>query len=440
MTTLNNATLDLFLYDIREGLGQSQEDINKNRERFKQKIPGINHDKFDYQDNEYFEPEYLELLPVSRTIDFVTATEKGYYFPVRLNDTYGLLIECELLEDQQIKNLVWLQNLQQTILSKLNRQTATMGETWLFSAKISYSSDKCYLKLVKRCCASLIPNYENVQIEYNRFLDGHIFECRATNQQLHIIIIFYQLKETEEKLTELYPDFIRLLAYHHKISWAYHQSRQLKQQLKNEAKKTEDCRTELSIYMHQRFSVDKFQQTLQKTWQILSNYSMVLSDLSCQIRTIETNHSNYNKRLNMIEDNIEQKLACLTQFSFQTQHKYLIQVQTDYANLSPELNSLESMIGYIRASISIEEAKRERSFQNMVAVWGIGLAIGAIIASVSGQFPIEAIAKSDFGLYLKNWLYIPETWFPVSISIILSLSVAFTAGIFTKLLIAIKNR
>ncbi|MBE9562316.1 MAG: hypothetical protein IMF12_05585, partial [Proteobacteria bacterium] len=370
MTKLNNVTLDLFLYDIRNGLGQSQAEITENREQFKQKLPDIYGAKFDQIDDKYAEPEYQELL-AERTIDFEFGTSQGYYYPVRLNDVYGLLIECELLQEQSIDHVMWIENLQKIILSKLEKQTSTMGETWLLSAQMNDLSKKYCLEIAQSCCTILI---NNTKIKFSPFLDGYLFECWVENQ--HVIIIFYQHEENEKKIADLYPDFMRLLAYHHKIMWAYRQGRKLKQFLKQEAVKTESHREELKLYMQQRFHANKFQQTLQKTWIILSDYNAKLNDLSYQASTIETNYFNYNKRLTTIETKIEQKLDCFKYFSERTQNKYLLQVKTDYRNLSPEVKSLEHMIEYIRASVAIEEEKRNRNFQNTVAIWGIGLATG----------------------------------------------------------------
>ncbi len=421
MSTFTNVTLDLFLYDLREGLGQNQAEINANRNQFKQKFPQIDSNKFDQRDRPDVATEYLELL-AERTIDFESATNKGYYFPVRLNDVYGLLIECELRQRQPTEHLDWLKDLQQTVLDKLNGQTATMGQTWLFSAR--YLPNQFDQELARRCCATLCNN-DNIEIEEpSQFLDGCLFECWTTDHQ-HVIIIFYQLKETEVRITEFYPDFMSLLVYHNKIIWAYKQSQKLKQLLKNEANKTESCRTELEAYMQQRFNTDKFQQTLQKTWQILSKYSTILNDLSYQIRIIETNQHNYAKRLNTIITKTAQKLDCLNNFSNRVQNKYLLQVQTDYENLSPELQSLENMIEYIRASVAIEEEKRERSFQNTVAIWGIGLAAGAIVASISGLFP-------DTPDQITSWSIAGR-------AIGYSLLAAITAGLMTKIWLLLRK-
>ncbi|EDN70049.1 conserved hypothetical protein [Beggiatoa sp. PS] len=97
MTKLIYPTLDLFLYDLREGLGQSDAEMQQNRHGFLQKLPTtIDESAFIQQDEKYFEPEYVELFGEQRWLEFESKTHEGYYYPARLNDTYGLLLDCSL--------------------------------------------------------------------------------------------------------------------------------------------------------------------------------------------------------------------------------------------------------------------------------------------------------------------------------------------------------
>ena len=116
-------------------------------------------------------------------------------------------------------------------------------------------------------------------------------------------------------------------------------------------------------------------------------------------------------------------------------------MQKDHANLSPGLKFLENLIGYIQTMVAIEEEKRERVFQGTIATWGIGLAAGAIVASISGQFP------TDYEAYaltrpLKALLvdYLPLNWIVPFFSIILSVSAAVIAGLMTKIWIRLFRR
>jgi hypothetical protein len=173
--------------------------------------------------------------------------------------------------------------------------------------------------------------------------------------------------------------------YRHKMMWAYNQSRFLKKRLKTGAVKIEECRKELDLHTHQRFNADKLQKTLNKAWQTLSDYTTALNLLEHQARTIEINLHNYQKRLLRIEAKAGQKLSFLEKMSDKVRDKYLLQVKNDYTGFSHPMRLLENIIGYIRASVAIEEEKRDRAVINTGAIWGIGLATGAIVASI--QFP-----------------------------------------------------
>ncbi|MEA5533870.1 hypothetical protein [Crocosphaera sp. XPORK-15E] len=82
-----------------------------------------------------FNKEYLELLPNQKIVDFTNPNKnlEGYYYPVRLNDTYGLQIDCsinDLTEPQPIDSFIVLR---EEIESKLKGKPATIGQTWMLS-------------------------------------------------------------------------------------------------------------------------------------------------------------------------------------------------------------------------------------------------------------------------------------------------------------------
>lgn len=94
MTDLIYPNLFLFLYDLREGLGESADELDKNRKLFAGKLPESLRDAL-FQLDIAVETEYRELLP--KQIEKFPDRDKpfeGYYYPVRLNDTYGLLLAC----------------------------------------------------------------------------------------------------------------------------------------------------------------------------------------------------------------------------------------------------------------------------------------------------------------------------------------------------------
>lgn len=441
MTKFIYPTLDLFLYDLREGLGQTEAEVVQNRSQFWQKLPEtLDKTAFIRLDEKYFEPEYVELLGEQRFSDFASDIYEGYYYPVRLGDTYGLLLDCSQKTVQSDADFTWLAYLQAYMIEKLKAQTGTLGQTWLFSAQLPDIPLAEYKTLAKRCYETLMPNAKFADPVCGEFLEGRLFEFwQYTGEERethHVIIVFYPNQQVAQTAAKCNPDWLRLLMYRHKMMWAYHQSRLLKQRLKAGAIEIQTCNRAVSQNSIQSLNLKLLQETLHKAWEILPRYTTDLSGLDDQTRTIEINLDNYQKRLQTLEKNGGQQKLKLEQFSELVQNKYLRQVQKDHANLTPGLKLLENLIGYIQTMVAIEEEKRERSFQGTIATWGIGLAAGAIIASVSSQFPTDYetyVLTRPINTVLTE--YLPSKWIAPSISIILSIGAALIAGLLTKMVI-----
>jgi len=436
MTKLIYPTLDLFIYDLREGFGQTTQEIEHNRQQFMQKLPDtLDQTAFIQRDEKSFEPEYVELL--DKRIEPLRLPENypgdGYYYPVRLSDTYGLLLDGSLKETQFDDDLTWLKDLHALLKTQIKNQTGTLGQTWLFSAQLPYLPLDQYKTLAKRCYQALIPDALNTDTypEHSDFLGGNLFEfwryTGVATENHHILIIFYPDERAAKKGALFYPGWLRLWMYRHKMMWAYQQSRLLKKRLKEKAIEIQSCHQAISQHSTLPLDLKALQKTLYTAWEVLPRYTTDLSGLDDQTRTIEINLDNYDKRLNTLRKKAQQESLKLDQFSELVRNKYLRQVQKDHANLSPSLKLLENLIGYIQTMVAIEEEKRERAFQGTIATWGIGLAAGAIIASVSGQFPTDYHAYAltrPLNAFLADYLHLPVKWIVPSMSIILSISAA----------------
>ncbi len=399
---LDYPTLNLFLYDLREGLGQNEAKIQQNKEHFLQKLPTgtliLEHDD---------EIEYQDLLGEDRIIAFKEETHDGYYYPVCLNDTYGLLLNYSLSATQDSTDQTWLETLQNLVVSKINNQAGTLGETWFLSAQLKNLNDSEIL--AEKWAKTLFPKLKLTKVGESKFLDGVIIEFQKSFAQVHIIFIFYLSKEDLNREPNFYPDWMRLLCYRHKITWAYKQSRQLVSVLKQGARDIQACEKDLRGHTASDITDEKLQKTLDKAWQILADYATNLDELNDQAHTIAINLGNYNKRFGRLTEKVNSSLEVLQEFSTFTQEKYLPQVKKDYKAFNPKLRRLEDLINYIRTSVAIREEVREKKFQNKIAIWGIGLATGAIMASVSGQLPTA-----------------DNSWLGVGISIVIS-------GLFTAI-------
>jgi len=451
VTELVYPTLDLFSYDLRESLGQSADDVAKNRDIFIEKLPSdIDKNLLVELDEKYFEAEYVELLGRERIKPFESKIYDGYFYPVRLSDCYALLTDCSLKESQQDSNFNWLKDLKNLLNEKHKGKMGTFGQTWLFSAQLSCPMQD-YENIAKNCYHALMPDnadWENNKTGQSQFLGGMLFELwYVSPDQInitdnhHVIITLFPSAENAKQAADFYTDWLRLFHYHHKAMWAYGQSQALKKRLKNSAGNIQHYREDLSNSA-QLSSPKIMKKRLDKAWEIYSNNINNLIMLDDQSRTIKINWRNYQKRLGVLEKKTGNELHCLRSFSDDVENKYLEQVKRDYANLKPGFELLRNSIEYIRARAMVREEERQRTFMNYAAIGGIGLAVGAIVASISGQFPIETIAPDSvagFIVFLLSTIGISDAWMPTSFSIVSSVGISLFSGLLTYLVIKFFN-
>jgi len=336
-----------------------------------------------------------------------------------------------LKESQQSDNLQWLKELKNLLHEKHKGKTGTFGQTWLFSAQLSCPMQD-YENIAKNCYHALMPDnadWENNKTGQSQFLRGMLFELwYVSPDQINIddnhnvIIIFFPNEKAAKQAADFYPDWLRLFHYHHKIMWAYSQSQALKKRLKQSAGHIQKYRENLSS-SEQLSSPEIMKKRLDKAWEIYSNNINNLIMLDDQSRTIKINWHNYQKRLVVLERKVGSNLNCLHIFVDDVDKKYLEQVKRDYANLKPGFELLRNSIEYIRARAMVREEERQRTIMNAAAVGGIGLAAGAIVASISSQFPKVQL----WGFCLEGW----------GLSVLLSGGAVIIAALFTKLVLMI---
>ncbi len=505
MINLVYPNLFLFLYDLREGLGEDSESLTANQKDFAAKLPTNIRSSLFNRDS-VFESEYLELL--TNGFEGFTDSDKpfeGCYYPVRLNNnTYGLLLGCSFKEDRTPHPVSCLAQFQAKINEKLNNQHPNIGQTWLIVTEMN-NQNISPEEVAKKCCQSL-----NIGLKWERdlpgegsFLGGSIFELSRyqplmqestqdstlpTIQQLqeniHLIIAVMPSSDAVKKVGgDFNTELLRLFCYRHRVFWAYAQSRYLKKQLKKDFTFIKKLADNINSQ-----NLKQLRKTVVDAQNILPKYTTKLNYLDAQIRTIEINAINYSRRIGTIADRLNQiqtqsgqnpiaqilpilswfqsatatsnptstnptpllsqianwqhpyDLKFLKKFSEDVEEKYQLQVQKDYANLSPGLQLLQDLINSSRAITEIEQAERDRTFQNTVGILGAGLAVGSIVASIE----IPTGEKDNFlnpplDLALST-LHIPGAWLPFAIKITFSLSAAIAAGFFTAILIWLGQR
>ncbi|MCC3433084.1 MAG: hypothetical protein JGK08_24790, partial [Microcoleus sp. PH2017_04_SCI_O_A] len=85
-------TVDLFVYDLADGIGQSEDKISQNRQQFWQKIYGDKLSQPQQTQIEQAETEigdYIDLLGNQKVVAFESPLD-GYAYPVKFGDTYAV--------------------------------------------------------------------------------------------------------------------------------------------------------------------------------------------------------------------------------------------------------------------------------------------------------------------------------------------------------------
>ena len=443
MPYLNSPNLDLFVYQLRKGLGDSEDDIQRNHKKFWANLPAELQElaQVSYGKEKKADAEYLKLLqiavkekdepPKKATYKFSEVAgqylSEGYYYPVRMGeDTYGLLFDaCIDLPYDSPSNFQTLKNL------AADKQ-GNLGKTWLVSCWLS-GIDKTDLAVLADLAKQIYEKCEFgewQQPKTGKFLGGDVFEIwrfphnsKKVEDNLHVLIILYPNRETFQALAGYYDDWMRLFCYRNKIIWAYSQSRELKQRLESQYadifKKAEGLKKQ---------NLKELQSSLQKIIEALSNYVSDLNYLEIHLHTIKVNQRNYQEMLNyiIVEANKnkdkygETQLNCFAEFNRTVKQKYQLQIQEDHASLSPALRVLEDLISSIRGMVEAEQAQSDRDLNYIIAIASFGLALSGVTATIistqlsSPKDPPEKsnpISQSDaFG-----WSIIP----PIAIAAII---------------------
>ncbi|HEY9799620.1 MAG TPA: hypothetical protein V6D25_04620 [Leptolyngbyaceae cyanobacterium] len=398
-------TLDLFLYDLKEGLGQDDAKIKENRQLFWQKVYG---DKLDNKKLEHLakaeadSSDYIQLLG-NKQAEIFPDPLNGYYYPVQLGDTYALQVECTANYITDYKDLPQsidcLEKLQTEILTKINHQHGKLGQSWLIWGQLA-TDNQDPLATAQACYAQLkLSNQQNWDNDFikqqGKFFGGTVFELRrlpTATEKLsdgyHVLICLFpsQLKTdvVREKSAILFPQLIRLFRYRHKILWANSQSREIKDNLKQADKLAQSTIKHLNTSLQSPgIQINKLEKFLKDTPEILLKYTNNLTYLDDQRRTINVNIENYQKRyLEITKLDSHSDWQFLETFSNYAQEKFLGQIETDQANFSPGLTLMENYIKTVQGIIEIERTKGDRNLENLIGSVGIGLAVSQISSSI----------------------------------------------------------
>ncbi|HEY9743728.1 MAG TPA: hypothetical protein V6C90_24845 [Coleofasciculaceae cyanobacterium] len=417
-TTLIYPTLELFLYDIREGLGQHTQRIDDNRKHFWQRIYSElqnNSSTKEFQDETFIdklkeseksEANFIELLGADVVKHFERPLE-GYYHPVLIGDTYALRVNCSGVytdgvrqsnyKPQPLKNL---HSIQEEILSHINRQPGTIGQTWIMWGQLT-DVHQNPTQIALECYKQLAPaphNWERDLKSKGQFLGATVFElwCPPSDwsapdklsENYHLLILLFPPNQSinlvGDSIAEIYLDLIHLFCYRNKALWAYGNSCQLAAKLKVETISIQSTIRNASQLHQQKTPSDlqmkRLREILSNSLTLFSRYAANLSDLNALGRTIEINLENYAKQLKMMEKvEAGSDLEFLAEFSQFAAAKYLRQIEIEHTSLSYGLPSLENLIRTVEGIIGTYQTQSDRALNSTIAAASVGLATSAVL-------------------------------------------------------------
>jgi len=411
MTDLNTIlifpTIDLFVYQLAEGLGQDDSAIAQNRQSFWHKIYGdtIPPGRLDQSRHlELTASDYIYLLKNTEEKLFPEPHD-GFYNPVKIGDTYALQINCSSDKNKALAPFAprAIKGSFQTIKKILDKyyhapddahQTLNFGQTWFVWGQLI--SDKQDPNAIAKSIYEQLNLFDNLPWEDEESDQPAAIPIHPSQplfferwqlpsdrgdirQNRHLVIALLPPDQHPEKtivttINPLYPDLIRLFLSRHKIIWTYNRSRQYKANLKNAAKEVQKRvkklpeKIEQSIRGDLKVDLGALQQELADTLNLMSSYAETLSYLEEQKNTIETNLKNHQRMITALN------LTALNGFIPIVTDKYLPQITSDLASLGSGLKLLENTVRTIEGIINIEQAKSDRALNETIYQTGLNQA------------------------------------------------------------------
>lgn len=421
MTDLISPNLDLFVYNL----------LDENHSSLWQNLPfHIKiHIQEDLQPKTEYSSDYSEIINLKHGFEthlnnhyicFLASEKKhfnypieGFYYPVNLNDTSGLLINCSVTQTPENFSLTdFFKDFKEKLADFFQ---GDLGKTWIISGTLPKKADP--EETAKTVYKSLLPNNQWRNVETGKFLGAKIFQIPPTpdtwenkKDQGYVIIILYPNSQSQSQAQQFYKEWMRLFCYRQSIFWANYQAQQLKERLKEHFFNTDKKLLEVLPYQNKVSNLtiedlEKLETDLNETSKNMRGYTLGLGYLEIQQQTIETNLYNYQICLNNIieeANNIgETDLRFLQKLTHFTNQKYIPQIKSDIASLTPGIKALENITATLRGIVEIEQTKQNsrqeennKAFQQTLEIWGLSLASAGIAATAISPF-VPTILKTE---------------------------------------------
>lgn len=460
---IRDITLDLYLYDLHDGLGDSETDLEESRRRFWQRIYNgrLTEDQLQtFKEREASVSDWIELLGKQRTEKFkktdVTGLQlEGYYYPVKLGDTYALLLDsgtqriqpnsvgqvsasAQPLQHEQLQALdQQLQSLRHIVHQRSGRDQnrGEIGEDWLVWGQLTQAFSAAEIQQIAETCYNALkwlpsPNWQRDFSGQGRLYGATWFELEHPdttaddkNATQHLLIALFPPNcspdQINQQIPKLHRHFLRLFHYRNKILWAHEQGVRLKRDLKLATSEIHDLTTQLQTSLSDpSLHLDRLQSLLAKALNVAQDYELNLSYFDEQRSTIAVNLANYQKRLALIQStDPDCDLAFLTDFGNYVEEKFIGQIEADQAILQVSLKPLDRFIKTVEGIVGLERTKTERDFNRTLQVAGFGIGSATLVHSSLSSKSDELI--KTIPAFAQN----PSPWLIAGFPLVASLGV-----------------
>ncbi len=402
-TQLIYPNLNLFLYDLRYGLGSDKEQLQENRLGFWRKVdPQLDVEERVSQEKDYENKDFawFKFLQFELPLD-------GFSAPAQLRDSYGLLVNYSIdkqdnRSDYSPQDYDQLPNLKNRILKHLAHGQdisqsqncyGTLGQSWLLWAQVSTDTDTksvaeaCWEKLrpddnwaAKPC---YLGHWNGADIyEVLRFLQNWQQSWQEFQQHYHhlVLVLFHpsgSIEAHQNVMQVHYETFLKLFCFHNKMIWSYWRHQGQVKILHDEYGKLKSLMK--NVQDGNRETLKAMRENLKKSLQFSSTYAIGLKDIQDQKHTITVNAHNHGKIWQ------EFGLNSPPQIREWIEETYLKQIEADYDSLAPVLPMTENLMRSLEGMINLEQTESDRELNDRLQalqVFGAALAVSSITATL----------------------------------------------------------
>ncbi|HIK33407.1 MAG TPA: hypothetical protein IGS17_15675 [Oscillatoriales cyanobacterium M59_W2019_021] len=387
-------TLALFLYDLREELGQDRSQIERNRHRFWRKIePQLDRPEAELseEDRQWLvqletieKPEAREIELLTRIRDTPLESLRDRRFPpsfyaLQMGDTYALRVESSDPGERGMQSLEILSQLKRKVAFHVNHQLdsaelqegkqGTIGQTWLLWGRLP-GNHLSAQQIAKACCEQLLPNEMGNAEDFQtgKLVGASVYEWwqpptewhNLGRENWHQLAILFSPRQSVEGMRAtmkmLYPHLMRLFCDRNKILRAYARSRQIKARLQADYGAIETMSRDLQTALQQpEISTPDWQNRLASMLELCSRYARLSGDLDHQERTIQTSLLNYRSALGKITDlDADCQLEFFAEFGNSIAENYRLQIEMEIAYFKSGLTVLEAITQSMQSAIALQ--------------------------------------------------------------------------------------